>query len=79
MWSVMAALSIGTFLILSLSSILLMIRSNRSWNELFGLVGDGEHPCRTSSGSRHLSIVADDRSAVRQKGVPLHHRHSSAA
>jgi len=69
MWGVVAALSIGTFLVLSLSSIVLMIRSNRSWNELLGLVGDGEHPLPYEQAVRAISsIVADDRSAVRQKG-----------
>ncbi|MDX9914834.1 MAG: AraC family transcriptional regulator [Sphaerochaeta sp.] len=69
MWSVVAALSIGTFLVLSLSSMLIMIRSNRSWNKLLGLVGDGERPLPYEQAVRAISsIVAEDRSAVRQKG-----------
>jgi AraC-like DNA-binding protein len=69
MWSVVAALSIGTFLVLSLSSMLIMIRSNRNWNKLLGLVGDGEHPLPYEQAVRTISsIVAEDRSAVRQKG-----------
>lgn len=69
MWIVVVALSLSLFAVLSLSSILVMVRSNRSWNELLGLAGDGAEPLPYEQAAGYISsIVAEDRSAVRQKG-----------
>ncbi len=69
MWLAVASVSILLFILLSLSSILIMVKSNRSWNELLGLTADGRRPLPYEQAVRYISsIVAEERTLVRQKG-----------
>lgn len=69
MWLVVASISVGLFILIALVSFILLLRSNRQWNELLGLAGDGEKHLPYEQAATYISsIVTKDRNQVRQMG-----------
>ncbi len=69
LWLILAIGVVAMFLLLFLSSLYLLSRSNRHWNSLLGIVQEGQRaiPYEQAVG-KIRSIVEQDRSSVRQAG-----------
>ena len=68
-WLVFAAVSVGMFILLACISLNMLARSQRHWNELLGLVGEGQKPLPYEQAVGYIkSIVEQDRNKVRQSG-----------
>jgi AraC-like DNA-binding protein len=69
LWVLLTGVVIVMFLLLGLFSVYILARSNRHWNELLGLAGEGQKPLPYEQAVGYIkSIVEQDRSLVRQAG-----------
>ncbi|NCC63738.1 MAG: AraC family transcriptional regulator [Spirochaetia bacterium] len=68
-WLVFAAVSVGMFILLAFISLNMLAKSQRHWNELLGLVEEGQKPLPYEQAVGYIkSIVEQDRNNVRQAG-----------